>query len=94
MKQKFVIKLSIVLVVLKYSKSSHVVDIYFLVGDQAVKKNNDMMKRQVSGSYKILMKGFLVLETLTDVLEDELMVLKMCVVDIELAKKMLKEEGF
>ena len=55
--------------------------------DQNARKINFIMTCQVSGICKALVKWFLVWGTSTDMLEDGLMVLRVCMVDMELAKE-------
>ena len=59
--------------------------------DQSARKINFIMTWQVGGICKALVKWFLVWETLTDMLGDGLMVLR---VGMELAKEMLREEDY
>ena len=60
--------------------------------DQSVKKINFIMTWQVSKICKTLVKYFLIWGTSTNLLGDGLMVLRMCMMGKELAKKMLREE--
>ena len=60
--------------------------------DQSVRKINFIVTWQVSGICKTLVKCFLVWRTSTDMLGDGLMVLRVCMVGMELAKGMLREE--
>ena len=60
--------------------------------DQSARKINFIMTREVSGSCKTLVKWFLVWGTSTDMLGDELMVLRVCMVGMELAKEILRKE--
>ena len=62
--------------------------------DQRARKINFIMTWQVSGIRKTLVKWFLVWGTSTDMLGDGLMVLRMCIVGMELAKEMLREEDY
>ena len=62
--------------------------------DQSAKKINFIMIWQVSGICKALVKWFLVWGTAMDMLGDGLMVLRVCMVSMELAKEMLSEEDF
>ena len=62
--------------------------------DQNAKKINSIMTWQVSGISKTLVKWFSVWETSADMLGDELMVLRVCMVGMELAKEMLREKDY
>ena len=48
----------------------------------------------MSGICKTMAKWFLVWGTLTDILGDEFMVLRMCMVHMELAKEVLRKEDY
>ena len=61
--------------------------------DQSARKINFMITWQVSGIRKTLGMWFLVRGTLLDMLGDELMVLRVCMVGMELAKETLREEN-
>ena len=60
--------------------------------NQSARKINSVMAWQVSGICKTLVKWFLVYGTSTDMFEEELMILRVCMVGMELAKEMLREE--
>ena len=61
---------------------------------QSARKINSIMTWQVSEICKTLVKWFLVWGTPTNMLADELMVLRVCMVGMESAKEMLKEEDY
>ena len=62
--------------------------------DQSAIKINFIMTWQVSEICKALVKWFLVWGTLVDMLGDGLMALRVCMVGMELAKEMLREEDY
>ena len=61
---------------------------------QSVGKINVVITWQVSGICKTLMKCFMVWGTSTIMFGDGLMVLRVCMVGIDLAKEMLREEDY
>ena len=60
--------------------------------DQSARRTNFIMARQVSGIHKTQVKQLLVWVILMDVLGDGLMVLRMSMLEMELAKEMLRGE--
>ena len=62
--------------------------------DQSAIKINFIMTWQVSEICKALVKWFLVWGILVDMLRDGLMALRVCMVGMELAKEMLREEDY
>ena len=62
--------------------------------DQSARKINFSMTWQVTGICKTLVKWFLVWGTSMDMLGDGLMVLRACMVGMELAKEMMREEDY
>ena len=64
------------------------------VGRSQCQKDRFLMIWQVSGICKILVKRFLVWRISMDMLEDGLMVLRVCMVGMELAKEIFREEDY
>ena len=62
--------------------------------DQSARKINFKMTWQVNGICKDLVKWFLNWVTSTDMLRDGLMVLRVCMMGIELVKEMLREKDY